>query len=30
LKAAINDFREFCITTLEGKNPTAEEALEKL
>jgi len=29
LKAAINDFREFCITTLEGKNPTAEEALRK-
>ncbi len=27
LKAAINDYREFCITTLEGINPAAEEAL---
>ncbi len=29
LKAVINEFREFLITTLEGKNPTAEEALRK-
>jgi gliding motility-associated protein GldM len=27
LKALINDYREFLITTLDGKNPTAEEAL---
>ncbi|MCJ7446441.1 MAG: gliding motility protein GldM [Bacteroidales bacterium] len=27
LKAVINDYRDFLITTLEGKNPTAEEAL---
>ncbi len=29
LKALINDYREFLITTLGGKNPTAEEALRK-
>ena len=29
LRALINDYREFLITTLEGKNPTAEEALIK-
>jgi gliding motility-associated protein GldM len=27
LKALINEYREFLITTLDGKNPTAEEAL---
>jgi gliding motility-associated protein GldM len=27
LKAMLNDYREFLITTLEGNNPTAEEAL---
>ena len=27
LKAAINDYREFLISILEGKNPTAEESL---
>jgi gliding motility-associated protein GldM len=27
LKAILNDYREFLITTLDGKNPTAEEAL---
>jgi gliding motility-associated protein GldM len=27
LKALINDYREYLITTLEGKNPTAEDAL---
>ena len=27
LKAVINEYREFLISTLEGKNPTAEEAL---
>jgi gliding motility-associated protein GldM len=29
LKALINDYREFLITTLDGKNPTAEDALRK-
>ncbi len=29
LKALINDYREFLITTLDGKNPEAEEALRK-
>jgi len=29
LKALINDYREFLITTLDGKNPTTEEALIK-
>jgi gliding motility-associated protein GldM len=29
LKALINDYREFLITTLDGKNPTTEEALTK-
>ncbi len=27
LKALLNDYRQFLITTLEGKNPTVEEAL---
>ena len=27
MKAILNEYREFLITTLEGKNPTAEEAL---
>ncbi|MCE5346850.1 MAG: gliding motility protein GldM [Bacteroidales bacterium] len=29
LKAVLNDYREFLITTLDGKNPSAEEALRK-
>lgn len=29
LKALINDYREFLISTLDGKNPTAEEAIRK-
>ena len=29
LKALINDYREFLISTLDGKNPSAEEALRK-
>jgi len=29
LKALLNDYRQFLITTLDGKNPTAEEALKK-
>lgn len=29
LKTLINDYREFLITTLDGKNPTAEEAILK-
>jgi len=29
LKALMNDYREFLISTLDGKNPTAEEALRK-
>ena len=29
LKAVLNEYREFLITTLEGKNPTAEEVLRK-
>ncbi len=29
LKALINDYREFLISTLDGKNPTAEDALVK-
>ncbi|MDP4222405.1 MAG: gliding motility protein GldM [Bacteroidota bacterium] len=29
LKALMNEYREFLITTLDGKNPTAEEALRK-
>ena len=29
LKALLNEYREFLITTLDGKNPTAEEALRK-
>jgi gliding motility-associated protein GldM len=29
LKALVNDYREFLISTLDGKNPTAEEALRK-
>src|SRR5512136_404935 len=29
LKALINDYREFLISTLDGKNPSAEEALIK-
>ena len=29
LKALINDYREFLISTLDGKNPTAEDALRK-
>jgi gliding motility-associated protein GldM len=29
LKALINDYREFLISTLDGKNPDAEEALRK-
>jgi gliding motility-associated protein GldM len=29
LKAVINEYREFLITTLEGKNPSAEDALKK-
>ena len=27
LKAVLNEYRDFLITTLEGKNPTAEDAL---
>ena len=27
LKLCLSEYREFLITTLEGKNPTAEEAL---
>jgi gliding motility-associated protein GldM len=30
LKAAINEYREFLITTLEGKNAVAEESLKKI
>jgi gliding motility-associated protein GldM len=29
LKAVLNEYREFLLTTLEGKNPTAEEVLKK-
>ena len=29
LKALLNDYRDFLITTLEGKNPTAEDVLRK-
>ena len=29
LKALLSEYREFLITTLDGKNPTAEEALKK-
>ena len=29
LKLCLSDYRDFLITTLEGKNPTAEEALRK-
>ena len=29
LKALMNDYREFLISTLDGKNPSAEEALRK-
>jgi gliding motility-associated protein GldM len=29
MKALLNEYREFLITTLEGKNPTAEDALRK-
>src|SRR5512133_3022948 len=29
LKALLNEYRDFLITTLEGKNPSAEEALRK-
>jgi gliding motility-associated protein GldM len=29
LKALVNDYREFLISTLDGKNPSAEEALRK-
>jgi gliding motility-associated protein GldM len=29
LKALLNDYRDFLITTLEGKNPTAEEVIRK-
>ena len=29
LKALINDYREFLISTLDGKNPSAEDALRK-
>lgn len=29
LKALLSDYREFLITTLEGKNPTSEEVLRK-
>jgi len=29
LKALLNEYRQFLITTLDGKNPTAEEALKK-
>jgi gliding motility-associated protein GldM len=30
LKALLNEYREFLISTLEGKNPTSEEALKKI